>query len=378
MLVDDGKLSVGDTFVTHMDRCLDCRACETVCPSGVEYGKLIEYARGQIEVEYRRPFFSRLTRDFFYRKVLPFPQRIGALGKIARLYRRSGLQWLARNSGVLRLVALAERERLMPPISHEFFFSRLGKTFSAVGTRRARVAFFAGCVAQISFTELNDATIRVLQANGCEVVVPTGQLCCGALCVHAGVRDVAADLARTNLKIFLAEPFDAVITNAAGCGSTLKEYAHLFPGGAPEHDRAVEFRSKVRDVTEFLAELGLVAPLKSVPLRVTYQDSCHLLHGQKISAAPRVLIRAIPGVELVEMALGDQCCGSAGVYNVAETRAALDILASKMENIRATRAQAIITANPGCILQLRAGAQIHGTGQEVLHVVELLDRALAQ
>jgi len=378
MLVEDGKLSVADTFVTHMDRCLDCRACETVCPSGVEYGKLIEYARGQIEVEYRRKFFSRTTRDFFYRKVLPFPRRIAALGKIARLYQRSGLQWLARNSGVLRLVGLAERERLMPAISHEFFFSQLGKTFPAVGTRRARVAFFAGCVAQISFTELNDATIRVLQANGCEVVIPVGQLCCGALCVHAGVRDVAADLARTNLRSFLTEPFDAIVTNAAGCGSTLKEYEHLFPAGAPEHGRAKQFHSKVRDVTEFLAELGLVAPLQNLPLRVTYQDSCHLLHGQKISAAPRTLIRAVPGVELVEMALGDQCCGSAGVYNVTETRAAMDILASKMENIRATRAQAIDTANPGCLLQLSAGAQIHGTGQAVLHVVELLDRALAR
>jgi glycolate dehydrogenase iron-sulfur subunit len=378
MLVDEGKLSVGDTFVTHMDRCLDCRACETVCPSGVEYGKLIEHARGQIQQEYRRPFFSRLTRDFFYRKVLPFPRRIAAAGRAARIYRRSGIQRIARASGMLKLFGLADREKLMPAIDGEFFFSRLGKTFPATGTKRARVAFFAGCVAQVSFTELNDATIRVLQANGCEVVVPATQLCCGALCVHAGVRDVAADLARTNIAAFLAEPFDAIVTNAAGCGSTLKEYDQLFPAGTAEHARAIQFRAKMRDVTEFLAELGLVAPLKNVPLRVTYQDSCHLLHGQKISAAPRALIRAVPGVELVEMALGDQCCGSAGVYNVTETRAALEILASKMEYVRATKAQAIVTANPGCILQLRAGTQIHGTGQEVLHVVELLDRALVK
>jgi glycolate oxidase iron-sulfur subunit len=266
----------------------------------------------------------------------------------------------------------------MPTIDREFFFSRLGKTFPATGTRRARVAFFAGCVAQVSFTKLNDATIRVLQANGCEVVVPGAQLCCGALCVHAGVRDVAADLARANIKAFLAEPIDAIVTNAAGCGSTLKEYEQLFSAGTEEHLQANQFRAKVRDVTEFLAELGLVAPLKSLSLRVTYQDSCHLLHGQKISSAPRTLIRAIPGVELVEMALADQCCGSAGVYNVTETCAALEILASKMENIRATRAQAIATANPGCILQLRAGAEIHHTGQEVMHVVELLDRALVK
>jgi glycolate oxidase iron-sulfur subunit len=377
LLVDEGKLEIADTFVTHMDRCLDCRACETVCPSGVEYGQLIEHARGRIEKEYRRPFLSRIARAFVYRRILPFPPRIAMAGRLARIYQRSGLQSVARATGLLRLVGLADRDRLMPAVSKEFFFSRLGKTFPAVGARRARVAFFAGCVAQVSFTELNDATIRVLQANGCEVVVPAGQLCCGALCVHAGVRDVAADLARANLAAFVAEPFDAVVTNAAGCGSTLKDYEQLFPVETPEHAQATQFREKMRDVTEFLAELGLVARMRTVPLRITYQDSCHLLHGQKIADAPRKLIRAVPGVQLVEMAQGDQCCGSAGVYNVTETKAALDILSAKMENIRATNAQAIVTANPGCILQLRAGAEIHGTGQEVMHVVELLDRAIA-
>jgi glycolate oxidase iron-sulfur subunit len=375
LLVDDGKLELGDSFVTHMDRCLDCRACETVCPSGVEYGRLIEYARGEIAREYKRPFFSRAARDLFFRRLLPYPSRIAFVGRMARFYQRSGLQTVARGSGILRLLGLAERERLMPSASREFFFSRLGKTFPAVGERRARVAFFAGCLAQVSFTELNDATIRVLQANGCEVVVPAGQLCCGALCVHAGERDVAKELARVNLKAFLAEQIDAVVTNAAGCGSTLKEYEQLFPAGMAEHENTLLFHAKVKDVTEFLAELGLVAPMARTPLRVTYQDSCHLLHGQKISEAPRKLIRAVPGVELVEMAMADQCCGSAGVYNVTETRAAMDILRAKMENVKATGAKAIVTANPGCMLQMRAGVEIHGTGQEVMHVVELLDRA---
>jgi len=376
LLVDDGKLELGDSFVTHMDRCLDCRACETVCPSGVEYGKLIEFARGQIAQDYERPFFSRVTRDLFFRRLLPFPGRIAMAGRMARFYQRSGLQRVARGSGILRLLGLADRERFMPSASREFFFSRLGKTFPSVDPRRARVAFFAGCLAQVSFTELNDATIRVLQANGCEVVVPSGQLCCGALCVHAGEREVAKELARANLSAFLAEPFDAVVTNAAGCGSTLKEYEQLFPRGTAEHEDTLRFRAKMKDVTEFLSELGLVAPMAKMPLRVTYQDSCHLLHGQKISEAPRKLIRAVPGVELVEMAMADQCCGSAGVYNVTETRAALDILAAKMDNVKTTGAKAIVTANPGCMLQLRAGVEIHGTRQEVMHVVELLDRAL--
>lgn len=380
-LVDEGRLELGDGFVTHIDRCLDCRACETACPSGVEYGKLVEAARAQIEQHYTRPLASRVARDFVYRRLLPYPRRIAGAARLLRVYQRSGLAALARGTGVLKLLGLDDRERLLPKIDREFFFAELGRTFPARGTRRARVAFFAGCVAQVTFSELNRATIRVLQANGCEVVVPAAQVCCGALPAHAGVRDVARDLARANFAAFRVEDFDAIITNAAGCGSTLKEYTHLFAPDDPAHEQAAKFAAKfvakMRDVTEFLAELGLAAPMRSLPLRVTYQDSCHLLHGQKIREAPRKLICAVPGVELVEMPLADQCCGSAGVYNVTQTDTSLELLALKMESVGATKSQAIVTANPGCILQLRAGAAIHRTGHEVLHVVELLDRALA-
>jgi len=377
-LVDEGRLELGDAFVTRLDRCLDCRACETACPSGVEYGKLVEMARAQIELHYKRPIVSRLARDFVYRRLLPYPRRIAAAARLLRLYQRSGLAALARATGILTLLQLQERERLLPKIDADFFFSELGRTFPARGTRRARVALFAGCVAQVTFSELNRATIRVLQANGCEVVVPAAQVCCGALPVHAVVRDVARNLARTNFAAFLKDDFDAIVTNAAGCGSTLKEYTHLFASSDLAHEQAVKFVGKMRDVNELLAEMGLTAPLRATPLRVTYQDSCHLAHGQKIREAPRKLIRSVPGVELVEMQLADQCCGSAGVYNVTETKASLELLALKMDCVRETKAQAIVTANPGCILQLRAGAAIHGTGQEVLHVVELLDRATDQ
>jgi glycolate oxidase iron-sulfur subunit len=401
LLVDQGRLEVGETFVTHIDRCLDCRACETACPSGVEYGKLVELARAQIEQKYTRPFRSRMLRNLVYRHLLPFPKRMATAARFARLYQTSGLAALTRASGVLRLLRLREREAFLPKIDSHFFFGEMGKTFPARGARRARVAFFAGCLAQVTFTELNRATIRVLQANGCEVVVPAGQVCCGALAAHAGVRDVARNLARANFAAFRAgvsgladaqaEPtnFDAIVTNAAGCGSTLKEYGHLFPPAASslssesanreaetDATEAREFSSRVRDVTEFLADLGLKAPLRPLLLRVTYQDSCHLLHGQKIHEAPRKLIRAVPGVELVEMRLADQCCGSAGVYNVTQTKTSLELLAQKMECAQQTKAQAIVTANPGCMLQLRAGARNHRTGQEVLHVIELLDRAL--
>lgn len=240
------------------------------------------------------------------------------------------------------------------------------------------MALFAGCVAQVSFSALHDATIRVLTANGCEVVVPAGQTCCGALPGHAGVRDVTRSLARINMDVFLGEEFDAVVTNAAGCGSTLKEYEHLFAEGTAEQEKAHAFRRKMRDVTEFLADLGLTAHLSAEPMRVTYQDSCHLLHGQKVREAPRKLLRAIPGLQLVEMAMADYCCGSAGSYNVTETETSLALLAEKMKHARATNAPIIVTANPGCLLQMRAGAEIHSTGQEVVHVMELLDRALVK
>jgi glycolate oxidase iron-sulfur subunit len=376
VLVDQGRLELGEGFVTHIDRCLDCRACETACPSGVEYGKLVELARAQIEQKYKRPFLTRAVRNFFYRRLLPDPKRIALAAGALRMYQRSGLAAVARGSGILRLLGLQDRERLMPKVDSEFFFDELGKTFPAQGSRRARVALFAGCLAQVTFSELNRATIRVLQANGCEVVVPAGQMCCGALPAHAGIRDVARNLARTNCGAFAAQDFDEIITNSSGCGSTLKEYTQLFPEGDAAMESARKFSGKVRDVSEFLAELGLSARLKNVPLRVTLQDSCHLVHGQKIREAPRKLIRAIPGVELVEMPLADHCCGSAGVYNVTQTKTSLALLAQKMGLAAETKAQAIVTGNPGCILQLRAGAAIHHTGQEVLHVVELLDRAI--
>jgi glycolate oxidase iron-sulfur subunit len=374
--VEQGNVPVTDSFVDHIDKCLDCRACETACPSGVEYGKLVEYARARIERDYRRPLLSRVARDVVYRRLLPYPKRIAIVARLLRFYQRSGLQSLARSTGVLKSLGVDKRERLLPRVDSHFFYDRLGKTFPAVGERRARVAFFAGCVANVTFAELNAATVRVLTANGCDVVVPDGQLCCGALAAHAGVRDVARQLARENLRAFLLDDVDATVTNAAGCGSTLKEYDRLFTPGEPEYGQAAACAKKTRDVTEFLANLGLSAPLKALPLRVTYQDSCHLLHGQKVRDAPRKLLRSIPGLNVVELPHSELCCGSAGVYNVTHTEASLELLAEKMQCASATGARVIATSNPGCLLQMRAGAEMHRTNQQVLHVIELLDQAI--
>jgi glycolate oxidase iron-sulfur subunit len=300
ILVNQGELPVASTFVHHIDTCLDCRACETACPSGVEYGKLVEHARARIEHEYSRPLLTRVARNFFFRRILPFPTRISAIARLLRIYQRTGLQALARNSGLLHALGLAEKEQLLPAIDRTFFFDQLGHTFPAQGPRRARVAFFAGCIANVTFSKLNAATVRVLTANGCEVVVPDQQRCCGALPAHEGIRETARELARNNLEAFSRANVDAIVTNAAGCGSTLKEYHHLFSPDEPEHISAIAFAKKIRDVTEFLSDLGLSAPLTPLPLSVTYQDSCHLLHGQKIRQAPRKLLQAIPGLELIE------------------------------------------------------------------------------
>jgi glycolate oxidase iron-sulfur subunit len=374
--VKDGEAPVNETFVEHIDKCLDCRACETACPSGVEYGKLVEFARARITREYKRPFFSRVARKFAYRWLLPRPGWIAFFARLLRIYQNSGLQTLARRSGALGVMGLAAREALLPRVDDQFFFRRLGKTFPAVGETRARVAFFGGCVAQVAFAELNEATIRVLTANGCEVTVPRQQVCCGALASHAGDREAARGVARRNLRAFGGDEFDAILTNAAGCGSTLKEYSHLFSKSEPEYEAAKEFELRVRDVTEFLDTLGMVVPMQEFATRITYQDSCHLLHGQKVREAPRRLLKAVPGIQFVELPYSDICCGSAGVYNITQTEASMELLAEKMKNAAGTGAEIIVTANPGCLLQMRAGAEIHKTGQKVLHVMELLDQTI--
>lgn len=374
--VELNQQSITDSFADHIDKCLDCRACETACPSGVEYGKLVEHARARLDRDYPRSWLATITRNFVFRHLLPDPHRIIDFARVLRIYQRSGLQAIARGIGVLKLLGLAERERFLPRIDDTFFYHRYGWTFPAAGPRRARVAFFAGCIANVTFSQLNEATIRILTANGCEVVIPREQSCCGALAAHAGIRDAARDLARKNFSAFLRDEYDAIITNAAGCGSTLKEYDHLFSPHEEEHSLARALAAKTRDVTEFLAALGLTAKMKPLPLRVTYQDSCHLLHGQKIHEAPRKLLRAIPDLDFVELPYSEICCGSAGIYNITQTETALELLAEKTQHAQSTRAQAIVTANPGCLLQLRAGVAIHRTKQEVLHVVELLDRAI--
>ena len=363
-------------YIEHMELCLACRGCETACPSGVPYGRMIEAARAQIEAGRERSAAVKLFRWFVFNHLLSSRFLLSMTGAALYLYQASGLQRLARASGALKLFGkLGSVEHLAPEIQVPFFFSQIGKTFPAEGKQRYRVAFLAGCIANIAFGRLNEATVRVLQKNGCEVVIPAEQGCCGALHLHSGLDERARSLARNNIDAVLRGRFDAIVTNAAGCGSTLKEYDHLLAGDEEYRDKARQFTTLMKDVTEFLASIELNRNLRPLNYSVTYQDSCHLLHGQKIKAAPRKLLRAIPGITFRELPNSDVCCGSAGVYNIVENEMAMQILTRKMDSVNGTKAGVIATANPGCLLQLEAGVRLHGHGQRVTHVVQLLDEA---
>ena len=372
--IHDGQREIDSAYTLHIDRCLGCLACETACPSGVQYGRIVERARAQIEDHYRRSWIERLVRNFFYKKVLRNLRLLEFMARLVRFYQRSGLQTLLRKMGILRLLGVADMDRLSPRIDSQFFFSEIGKTFPAIGERRGRVAFLAGCINNVAFSHLNRATVNVLTRNGIEVHVPAGQGCCGALDAHAGFRNEARSLARNNIKVFLGEQYDAIITNAAGCGSTLKEYDDLLEHDPEFAGRAREFSAKVKDITEYLAQIGLAVPRKKLQQSVIYQDPCHLLHAQKVKSPPRELLKAI-GCQLVDIPHADQCCGSAGVYNVSQNELSMKILEAKMDDISSVSADMLATGNVGCMIQLRAGVDKRAMKLPVKHVVELLDEA---
>jgi glycolate oxidase iron-sulfur subunit len=365
---------IGESYIEHIGLCLACRGCESACPSGVRYGRLVEAARAQIENQIQRPWHVRRLRTFFFKKLLPSRLNLAMVGAALYLYQVSGLKWLV---GVLGFLPpkLRDIESLAPEIEAPFFFPYYGKRIAAEGENRYRVAFLGGCMANVCFARLNEATVRVLRKNGCEVSIPEAQTCCGALHVHAGLAEDARVLARKNIDAIDPGSFEAIITNAAGCGSTLKEYGDLLEHDPAYAEKARVFAAKIKDVTEFLASIELNREFTPPEVSATYQDSCHLAHGQKVRAAPRALLKSVPGLELREMQLADLCCGSAGIYNIIHTNMSLALLRKKMDAVNATDAQWIVTANPGCMLQLKAGVRKFGHGQKVLHVIEVLDRA---
>jgi glycolate oxidase iron-sulfur subunit len=372
--VVDGRLALSEPVRTHLDRCLDCRACETACPSGVRYGRLIEPFKVGMQRSASesagRP--GRLLSWILY-GLFPYAGRVRLALAPARWVKRLGLFRLVEKTGAFRLLpATLRRMAAMLPEQIDTP-RRLPEVLPAIGPRRARVALFTGCVADAMFPGTNAATARVLQRNGCEVVVPRAQVCCGAIHYHAGAEAPALELARKNLRAFDPEQFDAIIVNAAGCGAMLKDYAHLLP--PTEHAAAAAFVARVRDISEFLIELGPLPPTTPLPLRVTYHDACHLCHGQQVRSQPRRLLQMIPGLELLPLEESEICCGAAGTYNLTQPEMSERLGRRKLAKIAETGAPVVATGNVGCIMQIARVAREAGRPLEVVHPIDLLDRA---
>ncbi len=370
--VAEGLFEVTPTFADHMDVCLACRACQTACPASINFGQMVEAARAQaLQTIPQRPL-PRFLRWLVLRQIFPHPARLNAVAALLRLYQRTGLQRLART---LHLIppGLRDSEALLPKLPKRFFAP--GRVVRTGGEVRGRVAFFSGCIMSTVYADTDAATVRVLARNGFEVIIPRDQLCCGALAIHAGERATAKEMAKRNIDAFLREKVDAIIVNAAGCGVALKEYNELLKDDPAYAGKARRFSTLMQDATEFLAARGILPPTREIRARVTFQDPCHLAHGQGIRSQPRALLNQIPGLQLVEMRDSDRCCGSAGIYNITHPDLAALVLDDKMVNIAAARPEIIVTANAGCLLQLQLGARKSGLKTEVLHIMDLLDRA---
>ncbi len=398
--VAEGRLGITNDFVEHMYCCVGCRACETACPSGVQFGKLIEAAREQIQLtsqttdivsEDGMPTQTRseqvahqILRRFFFDAMLPSRLVLSLVFSGLKLYQRSGLQSLVLRSGLLDAVnnlptpfqgQLKIPEAIMDRARGDLIPERLPEVTRAIGQRRYRVGMVSGCIMDQLFHDINEATVRILAANGCEVITPPQQSCCGALHVHGGEAERGRELARHNIDVFESYNLDAIIINSAGCGSTLKEYDHLLRDDLVYAKRAEVFSKKVKDISEFLASIDWKRNLGEINHTVAYHDACHLLHGQKIKQQPRQLLKAIPGLTLVDLKESDWCCGSAGIYNITNQEMAQELLERKMNNVAATGAQIIATGNPGCMMQIAMGMHERGLPMEVKHPVELLDEA---
>lgn len=378
--LNEGEIPLSTATVSHFDTCLGCLACVTTCPSGVQYDKLIAATRPQIERNYPRSFLDRLYRKLIF-SIFPYPLRLRVLLLPLLFYQKLGLQTLVRATGLLKRISprLAAMESNLPTISHKFFQDNLPEIIPAEGKKRYRVGMILGCVQRVFFSDVNAATVRVLTANGCEVVIPKTQGCCAALPEHQGQEEQAKSLARQMIDSFEGTGVDAIIINAAGCGHTLKEYGHMLQDDPEYKEKAAKFAAQVKDAQEFLYEVGLTAtlsPLANRQLTLVYQDACHLLHGQKISWQPRQLLRQIPDVQLREPIDAALCCGSAGVYNMLQPEVAEELGKQKVENLLNTGAELIASANPGCTLQITKHLQQQGHKISIRHPMELLDYSI--
>lgn len=378
--VTDGRLELTDKVQRHLDLCLDCRSCETACPSGVQYGRLIEPFRAETQQAERRrsgetnlPWFQKYVMYGLF----PYADRMRWALWPARVMQQLGLDRIVDSIGLPKLLP-EKLQRMYAQLPRlQSTTGRLPEVLPAKGPKRARVGLFTGCVAEAMFGETNRATARVLQENGCEVVIPRQQGCCGAIHYHSGADAPAMQLARQNAEAFAAADIDAVIINVAGCGSMLKDYGHIAEETEPKnhelHEFLSKFAGKVMDISEFLTQLGPIAPKGELKLRATYHDACHLVHAQKIREQPRSLLHLIPGLEIVPLAESEICCGAAGSYNLTEPEMSERLAQRKLSNILSTKPQVVITSNAGCSLQIQASLRKAGHKIWVAHPMDLLD-----
>lgn len=376
-----GEMELSETFAEEMNFCLDCQACETACPAGVKYGRMVETARVVVEESIHKRKFSVILKRFLLRNVVASREALKFVSRLLKLYQKSGLQNLLRKSGLLQLVSkkLYEIEKLTPVISDKFSDSNIKEIENPNGSVKYKTAFHFGCLMNTMFADINQDTIDVLKSIGCQIITPKDQVCCGSLMGHNGDMEFALSLARKNIDAFLKHDYDFLISNSAGCGAFMKDYAHLLEDDPKYSERAKLFSSKVKDVMEFLAENkleseGMVAPLETE--LITYHDACHLAHAQKITAQPRDVIKSIPGVKYIELEESSWCCGSAGIYNVVRYDDAFKQLERKMKNIKKNGARIVLTGNPGCMGQIKFGINKFGIDAEVIHPITLIKRFL--
>ncbi|NHM31443.1 (Fe-S)-binding protein [Neobacillus terrae] len=373
--VAEGKLNVNEFFMDPIFACLDCRACTTACPADVEVGGLIEEARGQVRQAMPLTGLKGTVSKMFLQGLFPHHNRLNSLGGLLRFYQKSGMQKVVRKTKLINIMPqhLVDMEAIMPevkePVRKKY---KNTDVIKAKGQTKNEVAMLTGCVMDVMFSDINEATINVLTRNGNDVTIPKNQTCCGALHVHAGDRDTGRKLAKQNIEAF--KDSEKVIVNAAGCGCALKEYPELFRDDAEWYKKAEEFSAKIEDISKYLYDTGYEKPKAELNTRITYHDACHLAHGQGIRHEPRDLLLNIPGVEMVHMPNSDRCCGSAGIYNITNPEMASAVLESKMQNVPED-VEMISMGNPGCMLQMAMGVQKHGRNQKIVHTVQLLDWA---
>ncbi len=387
--VFEEKMEVSEQFVDEMYFCLDCQACQTICPAGVKYGELVEDARHIISEKRKEPFALQWFKSLFL-GILSSKRLTKLWARMLWLYQHSGLHEAVEQSGILKVFSLSLHEKilLLPKISDSFFDESFPEIIKPDGEVRGRVAFLSGCIMNVAFADVHRDAIEVLVKNGFEVVIPKAQVCCGSLHGHNGEIEQAKQLARKNIEAFeqfefsaygeYASGVDALIVDSAGCGAFIKEYGKLFADEPTFAERAEQLSNKTKDITEFLAGIELVPPTIPINKRVTYHEACHLVHTQKVSQQPRALLKQIPGIEFVELPEATWCCGSAGIYNVLRFDDSMQMLERKMNNVASTKAEIIVTANPGCHLQLQYGMKRNGHDVEVVHPVTMLKRSYSE